>query len=594
MSRYTLIKYISRLMAVLLVLTVVLSAAPVARAAESGSCGENLTWSLEDGTLTITGSGAMTDFPESAMAPWYPLRHQILRVNLPDGLTAIGSLAFYECAELTTVVIPGSVRRIGSYAFANCTGLQLLNLGGGVESIGEAAFSDCYAIASLTLPGSLKTIGAKAFYRCESITILTVPASVTSIGMEAFGYCKSLVSADVQAQIATIPEFLFYGCSLLSSVKLPDTASGINEFAFRGCDNLSTVYYDGENKTPEEIQEIITEDVPSFGGTGNVTGGTSGSQTASGSATENPDGTVTQQNTTVDQGDDSTVTTTVTNTHPEDSLSGDISAEIVVNVEGEEGWDDAAEAVTDALKDVNSTVTNTGSSTEPPQITVYVQNTDSIDPDFIDSLAGRDVNVTIVTQDGSVWQFNTASMEGGSGAYDLRYEIKAGSPELCEELGTDRCFVLTFLAPAQINAEVMIRLAPGLSLQNATLMQRDEELNRIQTTVVDYDGYAHFYLGAVSDEVEYYIAVNLPQEQQEAIVPEVIQQAYGSPQFIEPIKYEITGRKSSWNMTFGQVTWIMAAVLVGCVVVVGFVMFALNKRKLSMGYVPDLDEEDYE
>ena len=71
MSRYTLIKYISRLMAVLLVLTVVLSAAPVARAAESGSCGENLTWSLEDGTLTITGSGAMTDFPESAMAPWY-------------------------------------------------------------------------------------------------------------------------------------------------------------------------------------------------------------------------------------------------------------------------------------------------------------------------------------------------------------------------------------------------------------------------------------------------------------------------------------------------------------------------------------------
>ena len=88
--------------------------------------------------------------------------------------------------------------------------------------------------------------------------------------------------------------------------------------------------------------------------------------------------------------------------------------------------------------------------------------------------------------------------------------------------------------------------------------------------------------------------MNLPQEQQEAIVPEVIQQAYGSPQFIEPIKYEITGRKSSWNMTFGQVTWIMAAVLVGCVVVVGFVMFALNKRKLSMGYVPDLDEEDYE
>jgi uncharacterized membrane-anchored protein YhcB (DUF1043 family) len=47
-------------------------------------------------------------------------------------------------------------------------------------------------------------------------------------------------------------------------------------------------------------------------------------------------------------------------------------------------------------------------------------------------------------------------------------------------------------------------------------------------------------------------------------------------------------------MTIGQVTWIMIGVLFVVVVTVGFVMYTLNKRKLRMGYIPELDGEDYE
>ena len=176
MRRYSLQRNISRLMAVLLVLMLLAGAFPVALAAESGTCGADLSWSFDEGTLTITGSGDMTDFPESTMSPWYHLREEILKISLPEGLTSVGSLAFYECKKLTAVVIPNSVTRIGDYAFANCTGIELLNLGSGVENIGECAFSDCYKVASLTLPKSLKTIGVKTFYRCESITTLTVPS----------------------------------------------------------------------------------------------------------------------------------------------------------------------------------------------------------------------------------------------------------------------------------------------------------------------------------------------------------------------------------------------------------------------------------
>lgn len=596
MRRYSLQRNISRLMAVLLVLMLLVGAFPVALAAESGTCGADLSWSFDEGTLTITGSGDMTDFLESTMSPWYHLREEILKISLPDGLTSVGSLAFYECKKLTAVVIPNSVSRIGDYAFANCTGIELLNLGSGVENIGECAFSDCYKVASLTLPTSLKTIGVKTFYRCESITTLTVPSSVTGIGTEAFGYCKALVTADIQAQLRTIPDLLFYGCDSLVSVKLPDSATGVGEYAFRGCDQLTTVYYDGEEKTPDQIQQIVDQDVPGFNDTGNVTGGNETDVVISGTATENPDGSVTQENTSVNRGDHSTTSTIITNTHPEDSLTGDITTDITITIEEEEGWDEATDAVKDALKGINDAITSTGSTSQPTEITVYVKDAENIDEDFVDALAGRDVTVTIITQDGSIWQIKGTDVDTKTEAesYDLRYEVTPGSAELCEELGTTKCYVVRFLAPAQINAEVMILLNPSLSLQNATLFERREELTTIQSSVIDMDGYAHFYLASVAEDSEYYIALNMKEAEGTAIVPEVVQTAYGKPEYVEPIKYEITGRKSSWGMTFNQVTWIMAGVLGGCVVIVGIVMFVLNKRKLRMGYVPEWDDEEIE
>ena len=108
-------------MAVLLCAVLLLSAAPAAFAdGESGSLGSNLQWSFSDGTLTITGSGDMADIAETERAPWYELRNEIYRVILPEGLTSIGNLAFYECEKLQTVVIPDSVTRIGNFAFAYC------------------------------------------------------------------------------------------------------------------------------------------------------------------------------------------------------------------------------------------------------------------------------------------------------------------------------------------------------------------------------------------------------------------------------------------------------------------------------------------
>ena len=595
MSRKYVKFHISRLMAVLLAVCLLVCSVPAVQAeGESGTCGDNLQWRLSAGTLTITGSGSMYDYPETTFAPWYALREEILRVELPEGLTSIGMLAFYECKNLTAVTIPGSVMRIGSYAFAKCTGLQMLNLGSGVASVEECAFSDCYELQSLRLPGSLQSIGPKAFYRLESIPAVTIPAGVTSIGVSAFAYCKDLVSADIYANIRVVPEWMFYGCEKLVSVTLPDSVDTVSEYAFRGCDNLSTVYYDGTAQTPEEIQESIGEDVPSFGNTGFVSDASPTDTVISGVSTENPDGTITQENTTVVQKEDATVTTTITNTHPQGNLIGHVSAEITITVTDKDGWEDAADAVEEALGTYSDVIAANGETHKKPEITVFVTGTEEIDSGFIDRFSDREVTITIIAQDGSTWRVDTTKQEQPSEEYNFAHTITAGSAELCEELGVAVCYIVRFHAPAVINAEVLMNLGSVSALQNATLFQRDKELNKIQTTVVDKQGYAHFYLGSVDDETEYYIAMNLPDAQQEALVPEELHAEYCKPEYTEPVKYEITGRTSSWGLDIKQVTWIMIGVLLGCVGVVGIVMYMLNKRRLKRGYVPTWDDDEDE
>lgn len=584
-------------MACLLVVLLLLPAMPMARAeGESGSCGDGLTWSLSAGTLTITGSGAMTNYTEKNMAPWYHLRDEIIRLELPAGLTSIGDLAFYGCGRLSAVVIPDSVTRIGQYAFARCSEMKLLNLGSGLVEIGESAFAECYAVEALRLPESLRSLGKNAFYRCESITSVVIPAGVTQIGYAAFAYCLDLVTADVRSAVSELPELIFYGCEKLISVTISGNVDTIGDFAFRGCDTLTTVHYGDGVISAEEIQEMINDDIPGFEVSGLVTDSTANGTITSGSSKENEDGSVTQENITVTQGENSSVSTRQETTRTEDPADDSYSMDITVTVEGEDGWDEAAGAVEDALKNYSDNVASGTGSAEPPQIDVYVKNTDTIDQEFVDNLAGRDVIVTITTQDGSVWKLNGQDLEkqSGSAVYNFGYSLTTGSQDLCRELETETSYILNFHSAAVINAEVLITLNPSLAHQTATLILKNgKELTRIQTVVVDSQGRAHFYLGSVRNDADYYIAMNLP-SQGDTIIPDEMAPAYGQPIRYEPIEYEITGRTSSWGMTIGQVTWIMIGVLFVVVVTVGFVMYTLNKRKLRMGYIPELDEEDYE
>ena len=103
--------------------------------------GDNLTWTLYDnGTLTISGTGAMKEYYGSDDSPAY-YNSKIKKVVIENGITSIGAYAFSSCSNLTDITIPDSVTSIGEYAFQNCRKLASIEIPSSVTSIGGSAFS---------------------------------------------------------------------------------------------------------------------------------------------------------------------------------------------------------------------------------------------------------------------------------------------------------------------------------------------------------------------------------------------------------------------------------------------------------------------
>ncbi|WP_160327058.1 leucine-rich repeat protein [Tractidigestivibacter scatoligenes] len=130
--------------------------------AKQGSCGEALTWSLDDdGTLTIDGDGKMTDYSEKSSAPWDELAQDIVSIHVGAKVETIGAYAF------------SGLEKVESVTFDDESELT---------EIRDFAFSGCKALKTVELPKKLEKIGQGAFEKCEKLELVKLQESVTSIG----------------------------------------------------------------------------------------------------------------------------------------------------------------------------------------------------------------------------------------------------------------------------------------------------------------------------------------------------------------------------------------------------------------------------
>ena len=201
----------------------------------------NLTWKLDaNGTLTISGTGAMKDYNDNDnRSPIYK-NSSVKKIVVEKGVTSIGESAFENCSSLTSVMIPDSVISIGTSAFHSCSRLPSITIPDSVTSIGNFAFEACNSLSSITLSNNITSIGNWAFHGC-SLTSITIPDSVTSIGAMAFHSCSNLKSITIPDSVTSIESAVFYNCTSLTSITIPDSVTSIGESAFSNCSSLQTI-----------------------------------------------------------------------------------------------------------------------------------------------------------------------------------------------------------------------------------------------------------------------------------------------------------------------------------------------------------------
>ena len=182
---------------------------------------------LDDGTVEITGySGSGTEaiipseidgrkvtsigysaFEAMSHDSYQPPSTNLTSITIPDGVTRIGSGAFYDCVNLKIINIPDSVTTIEGMAFFGCQNLESIIIPDGVTSIGNNTFTGCISLTSVTIPNSVRSIGIWAFAGC-GFTSITIPEGVKSIAKQAF-MGSGLTSMTIPKSVEYIDEMAF-------------------------------------------------------------------------------------------------------------------------------------------------------------------------------------------------------------------------------------------------------------------------------------------------------------------------------------------------------------------------------------------------
>ena len=181
-------------------------------------------------------------------------------VTIPYTVDTFGRKAFYDCNSITTVYFTGTIAQWcdiyhnfdGGYLsrpyqlYIDNVEVINLEIPNGVTEIKQLTFYNCNSLLSITIPESVSTIGGGAFIKCENLNAIVFnPTNCTSMGYsnssDSIFNGSVVTSLTIGNSVTNIPNNAFRGCSSLTSLTIPNSVLNIGEYAFKGCNHLTSI-----------------------------------------------------------------------------------------------------------------------------------------------------------------------------------------------------------------------------------------------------------------------------------------------------------------------------------------------------------------
>lgn len=240
-----------------------------------GMCGDNVKYTLNGATLTLSGTGSTYDYESIAKLPWYEyinhygLYNRITTVIIEEGITRLGKNLIHDYGYIENISLPSTLKEIG-YSCFGYSDVNTVTLNDGLEIIGDRAFEYCDELDYIVIPDTVETIGSNAFYYCR--TDIQLGTGIKTIGNSAFYYAirKNVTDLVIPDGVEKINGYAFESCNF-TTVTIPDSVTFIGAGAFSNCyylesivvgKNVKTIYTNTFDDSSRFKEITVSEDNP--------------------------------------------------------------------------------------------------------------------------------------------------------------------------------------------------------------------------------------------------------------------------------------------------------------------------------------------
>ena len=221
-----------------------------ALASDFKKCGEDLTWSVVDGVLTISGTGDMYDYSSENPAPWTNVLREII---IEPGVTSIGDYAFHHVeGNITFTKDPDT----GEWIVAKGP-VEVVSIPEGMRRIGERAFAHVH-IEEIEIPATVTEIESDAFAGCIFLKKAVFLGAPETIGIHAFG-TSGLEEIIIPERLKTIGDYAFSGCRWIKRIYIPASVESIGKDAFFGTASVESIEVSEDNENYKAVGGCLIE-----------------------------------------------------------------------------------------------------------------------------------------------------------------------------------------------------------------------------------------------------------------------------------------------------------------------------------------------